>query len=67
MHTVLAYLMFLLTGMVMQSQSSVEVPEKNLRNDNEHVRIYDLESECFQRRGNTCESSSSICMDNKLV
>lgn len=39
MHTVLAYLMFLLTGMVMQAQNTVEVSLGDFRNDNGHVRV----------------------------
>lgn len=39
MHTVLAYLMFLLTGMVMQAQNTVEVSLSDFRNDNGHVRV----------------------------
>ncbi|WP_265199571.1 DUF2141 domain-containing protein [Aureitalea sp. L0-47] len=39
MQTVLVYLMFLLTGMVMQAQNSVEVSLRDFKNDNGHVRV----------------------------
>ena len=39
MHTVLAYLMFLLTGMVMQAQNSVEVSLRDFKNDKGNVRV----------------------------
>jgi len=39
MQTVLVYLTFLLTGMVMQAQNSVEVSLRDFKNDDGHVRV----------------------------
>ena len=39
MHTIISYLILLLTGMVMHGQNTVEVSIRDFDNDNGHVRV----------------------------
>jgi uncharacterized protein (DUF2141 family) len=39
MHTVISYILLLLTGMVMQGQNTVEVSIRDFDHDNGHVRV----------------------------